>query len=62
MTPNQPTEKQIAYILRLCRGSHESHAFGEIAKDMGVSTSAATKRATSQDASTTIARLQRQGH
>jgi hypothetical protein len=59
MTINAVTDKQISYILSLCHGSHESHAFAEIAKDMGISTTAAVKRATKQDASITIERLKK---
>lgn len=59
MANNAATDKQISYILSLCHGRHESDAFREIAKDMGCSATAATKRATKQDASVTIARLKK---
>lgn len=55
----RPTEKQIAYILSLCDGRHESDAYRAIAETMRVSMSAASKRATSKDASETIDRLRR---
>lgn len=56
-TSNRPTGKQVAYILKLCNGRHESHAYAEIAKSMGCSTTAASRRATKNDASETIDRL-----
>lgn len=54
----EPTEKQISFILRLINGRREDDAYREIAKDMRVSLTAARKRATKQDASDTISRLQ----
>ncbi len=54
---NQPTDKQINYILRLVNGRHDSDAFRAIAEDIGCSTSAAERRASSADASRTIERL-----
>lgn len=54
---NQPTDKQINYINILSGGSSYSNAMWEIAKDMGVQPSKAARRATSADASRTIARL-----
>jgi hypothetical protein len=57
---NQATDKQINYILSLIRGCHDSDAFREIAKDMRVSMTAASKRATIHDASATIDRLKKQ--
>lgn len=54
-----PSSKQIAYILRLCNGRHDSDADREMAADMGCSVSAARRRATSADASRTIDRLLR---
>lgn len=57
MRTNAPTPKQINYILDLIGERHEWAAFGEIAKDMQVSTTAAQRRATRRDASTTISRL-----
>ena len=60
MDANGPTDKQMKYILSLCGGRYDSHAFGEIARDMGVSTTAASRRATKDDASRTIERLRAQ--
>lgn len=57
MTTNGPTTKQISYILDLIGARHEWAAYGEIAKDMRVSTTAAQRRATRRDASRTIDRL-----
>lgn len=54
---NRPTRKQLDYILSLCDGRYDSHAYAEIAKDMGCSTSAAQRRSTKADASETIDRL-----
>ena len=54
---NGPTDKQVSFILKLCNGRHETDAFREIAEDMGCSTTAALRRATSRDASATIDRL-----
>lgn len=59
MATNRPSEKQINYILKLINGRYDSHAFAEIAKDMGVSATAAASRATMQDASRTIDRLKK---
>jgi hypothetical protein len=56
---NQPTDKQIDFILSLCGGSHYSHAWAEIAKDKGCSASAAPRIATKADASATIDRLKK---
>ena len=49
----QITDKQIAYLDRLSGGRWQD----AVAEDMGCSPSAAYKRATSADASRTIARL-----
>ncbi len=57
MDANGPTDAQINYILSLCNGRYDSQAFAEIARDMGVSTTAASRRATKDDASRTIERL-----
>jgi hypothetical protein len=54
---NYPTDKQIAYILRLINGRYDSDAFRAIAEDMGCAPSAASRRATKGDASRTIERL-----
>jgi len=54
MTANAPTAKQIAYILSLTGGRHESDAYRAIAKVLGISTSSAQRRATKSDASRTI--------
>ncbi len=54
---NAPTEKQINFILKLSGGSREWDAFHQIAKTIGCSASAATKRATMAHASATIERL-----
>lgn len=54
---NRPTEKQLAYILSLVKGSHESDAYRAIGSVCRMSTSAAKRRATKQDASKTIDHL-----
>lgn len=56
---NDPTEKQIKYILALVGGRWPRDAYYEIARDMGCSTTSAERCATKQDASRTIARLRR---
>ncbi len=54
---NRPTEKQITYIVALVSGRREDDAYREIAKVCNISTSAARRRATKQDASRTIEAL-----
>lgn len=56
---NDPTEKQIEYILALTNGKWPRDAYYEMARDMGCSTTSAERRATKQDASRTITRLRR---
>lgn len=56
---NGPTDRQIAYIMDLIDGRHESDAYRAIAETMGCSTTAAMRRATRRDASRTIDRLKK---
>ena len=54
---NKPTDKQIAFILSLVGGRYDSDAYRAIGEVCGISTSAAERRATKQDASRTISEL-----
>jgi hypothetical protein len=58
---NNPTQKQISYILSLCGGRYASDAYREIGKTCGINTSSAQRRATKEDASRTITRLKKAG-